>query len=307
MKIFKIIFFLFSLTTWNSYSQFDKVNEYEFLNINLDKNITDFGLSKWNLDKDINPIDLKDLSTSPHFLSKFNFDSEIVLFDKMGYIKSFLLKKVFEDTEDPINEYNEILNKIQLKYGMFNSQEKRVLKWNSDNYEINLSLGLDNKIYLIYNISTPIREKKLKKVEVVDFTRSNSDELKDYRKDILEKLNNMLFDSNDPKNKTFVRIKDNNLIFYIEVMMTSEYELEQYVKFSNFVSYKLFSTLLGNLESKKILEKGKFNNFIINTQFLGNKFSGVNYEKILTDYNFGKLRVPFTENEFEGIIIQNVK
>lgn len=133
-------------------------NRFEFLNVDLSKHINDFGYSVIDLKEPLTPYPLEKFTEEEHFLSKYNFDKEVVTFSQSGFIPIIILQKTFNEEKYPGDNlekakafYTKIKEVIVREYGTPSTANARVVEWNSPDYQMMLSLGNDNSVYLSYN------------------------------------------------------------------------------------------------------------------------------------------------------------
>lgn len=132
----------------------ENLEPIEFLNFNMTKNLTDYGFSKMSLEKDLTPIDLEYLKRyNSHFLSSFEFDKEVGVFRKSGFIAFILLEKQFKGGSEKHawQFFEEVKTEIISKYGSTFKSEERFAEWFSPAYHISLNIQSDNSVIVAYN------------------------------------------------------------------------------------------------------------------------------------------------------------
>jgi len=182
---------LFSIITLTAYSQSQNIKNSEFLNIDLTKNLSDYGYSTYDLKKALNPVSLENLKeNNNHFLSSSKFDTEVALFSEQGYIRFIMSVKSFielehgsETTVKAEEFYHNIVNLISNEYGISSSGDNSTTEWDSSNYKIILTLNSDNIVSLLYS------NLNIKNLEKTKLTKEiSSDNIYAERKDRTERL-----------------------------------------------------------------------------------------------------------------------
>lgn len=190
MKKFTLLV-LFSIITLSVYSQSQKIKNSEFLNIDLTKNLSEYGYNTSDLKKSLNPVSLENLKeNNNHFLSSSSFDTEVALFNEQGYIQFIMSVKSFielehgsETTSKAEEFYHDIVNLISNQYGISSSGDNSTTEWDSSNYKIILTLSSDNIVSLLYS------NLNIKNLEQTELTKEiSSDNIYAERKDRTERL-----------------------------------------------------------------------------------------------------------------------
>ena len=140
-KIFLILF----LSIYSIF--FSQKNDKTFLNISLDKDMKDYKhlVSSFVEIENEYAIELKELSNNKnHFLTKFKFDNEFVIFTKDGKFSYIMLTKKYLEKDLIEIEYLELRNAVDLSEVSFKS-------WNDNSSYVVLFAGYIEEIRLIDN------------------------------------------------------------------------------------------------------------------------------------------------------------
>lgn len=134
-------------------------NNYKFLDIDLTKEIGDFGLSGYNL-LYANPLlstTFEDLKISKdHIFKNIDFDEQNVLFNKKGKIEIVVLKLnpngEYKYEKDAIakEKFEDIVKIVNSNFSMPISKMTRNSEWKSADYFISLNIESDYSVLLIY-------------------------------------------------------------------------------------------------------------------------------------------------------------
>ncbi len=296
-------------------------NRFEFLNIDLSKHINDFGYSAWDLQQPLNPYELETIQKDNyHFLSRYEFDKEVVLFSESGFIPIILLQKTFtggnyqSDNEEKAKLFfEEITQVITEKYGSYSTKNARVIEWNSPDYQMMLNLTSDNIVVLTYNnLNIKYFEKSKKTVSKDD--SSNNDEVKIVHTEevvansLMDFFNDFLEVLKQEEVRSFARLENNILKIYFEkspqvwpshedVEMRREIQkLEQQMirNYSEFVVLNSFKTkkdlqVLNNSNIKTIM-------FILDISYADNSKSRLT-KQVSANTLIGS-RIPISKNDF---------
>lgn len=304
-------------------------NKYSFLDIDLTKNITDFGFSSINLVNDLTPFRLYDLDEkNNHFLKKFKFDKEVVAFNKKGNIVIIALSKI--STSDdfleniPKKEYYAIVNEIENVYGICDTKTERISEWKSADYEMVVTLTTENTINLVYN---NLNVQKLnsenwyfKKEHIIPNEQIAIDKsVNELRVMFTQFINDAYINSNDDLYSVVTSVENNNFIVLnkIKFVKSIYYENgrdEKLSNISNLLSIKFINSNLNytedsNTDYKKIiinLNNALFNLSIDKIVFIYEyDYSGFKKETVYREINiqeFNKLNLPYKQYDLKSIL-----
>ena len=285
----------------------DKAGSFKFLDINLTKNIYDFGFSLENLsdEKDFTPATFKTLKIKKnHFLEEFEFNDQNVIFNKEGNIVAILLVKY--TPENVSNKYayskkfyNLILEKLNSKYWITDNQKENKSLWESKNMQLSLNFDNGKQIRLTY-IPKGLIVSSLKTTN-----KSSEEKTEQERKITLEILNLILNNrTNKMITRNFARFIDNNLEIHTDVKVDfivknkdSQYIMER-------LSFNILNMLVTSNEEKVILLKSDFEYLVFKIQIKDENYERKYKEGKISKRNFQNMNVPFSEKEIIDILEQ---
>lgn len=279
----------------------NEIGNIGFLGINLTKNIEDFGFNIRTLssEKQYTPVDFETLKISKtHYLKKYKFDMQRLIFNKKGNIVAILLEKFTpENTRDKAEyskkNYNSIVQSLNNKFWVSEKQNGKESFWESKKFQLGLNLESNEKIRLTY-IPKGLIEKDLKSNKI-----STNDDIKI----ILEVLNKTLNNStNNVIKRNFVRFTNNNLEFHSEIKV--DFKVEQ--KDSDYIiernSYSILKMLIEVSAEKDILLKSGFEYIVFKIQVKDVNYDRKYNSRKISKRNFLNLEVPFSEKEIIDIL-----
>lgn len=304
-------------------------NKYKFLDIDLTKHITDFGLSSANLKNDLTPVKLSDLDEkNNHFLKKFRFDKEVVVFNKNGAIAIIALSKtstynnIFENKSK--KEYDAIINEIENVYGICETKTERICEWKSADFEMTINLTSDNTINLFYNnlnIQNLHSENQVFKKELIISNEQieNDKSLNNLRVLFVQSINDLYINSNDDLFSVSAYVENENFIVLNKIKFdkSTYYEKGRNQKLSDiskllsikFINSNLNYTEKSNPDLKKIINSINSSFFNLNFNkiiFIFNyDYSGFKRETVIREINiqeFNKLNLPYEQSDLNNIL-----
>lgn len=291
-------------------------NKYEFLGIDLTKNIEDFGLSSVNLEN-ANPIisiDFKDLKIDKnHFLKDFEFDKQKVVFNRYGNIAMIVLQKTFsgnnyENENESKEIYNSITNILDSKYWITKTKKTRNSSWNSKNLELLLHIDNDKSINIVYvpkiikNINSNFLNNQSKNLKPID--KSNNKKLEDLRLGVEKIVNETLESQSSINKRKFARISNNNFEFHNEIKIAYDSSIKETVKLNEMISYYLMLQFIPSNEMKELFVECNFDNLIFKIQITNKDYKKTNSERKISKKNLENLKIPFTEKEILDILVK---
>ncbi|MBK5208738.1 MAG: SEL1-like repeat protein [Flavobacteriaceae bacterium] len=127
-------------------------NKYLFANIDLTKGFKDFGYTEGSLSYPYTSVKLSYLNNNnEHFLQKFQFQDQIVVFTEKGGIKYIVFSKKFNSGSELLLIFNNLVETISNNYGIFDFKNEQIAEWKSDYYDISIEIGIANTIILLYD------------------------------------------------------------------------------------------------------------------------------------------------------------
>lgn len=294
-------------------------NRFEFLNIDLSKHINDFGYSAAALQQPLTPYALEILrKDNNHFLSRYEFDKEVVLFSESGYIPIILLQKEFEsekyygDNEEKAKIFfEEITQAITKQYGSYSTKNARVIEWNSPDYQMMLNLSNENSVTLAYN---NLNIKFFEKSELQDSTeRIPPNNESDIENSLVTSIFNdflQVFQQTNTKSFSFLKGKVLEIHFEkeLEILPSDEdlqvgsrlkkMEQELIRNYSEHVIINMFQTK-EDIELLKDFHVNKFR-FIMKLQYSDNTINTVVKHFLVKDLR--ENRLPLSKNEFSRLL-----
>lgn len=247
-KLLLKLLLIFISTQSFSQSKIDEnETKIEFLNFDLTKNLIEFGYSKTSLQEVLTPINLEYLKRyNTHFLSSFDFDKEVAVFKKNGFIAYILLEKKFGQESNLNNEinskefYSEVIPAINSKYGIYSNSTTRKTEWVGSNYKIFLNIESDNTVILAYNNLLKKDLKKNSKIsneraETPVVTYTNQKEKKERTKRLENFLNQFLQVYSQIGIRSFAKLNGEIMEIYFEreedlTPSNEEFDLQKEIK-----------------------------------------------------------------------------
>ncbi|WP_166387999.1 TIGR02281 family clan AA aspartic protease [Polaribacter sp. 11A2H] len=292
----------------------NKENKYDFLGIDLSKDIEDFGLSRVNLEnaKPIISIDFNDLKIDKnHFLKDFEFDKQKVVFGKDGNIAMIVLQKIFSgnnyEKENKSKEtYKSLINILDSNFWVTKTKKTRNSSWKSKNLELLLNIDNDKSINIVYvpkilkNINSRLLNNDSKNLKPID--KSNNKKLNDLRLGTEKIVTETLENQSSTNKRQFARILNNNFEFHNEIKIAYDGSKKETGKLNEMISYYLMLQFISSNEMKELFVDCNFDNLIFKIQVTNKNYEKTNSERKISGKNLEKLNVPFSEKEILDIL-----
>lgn len=320
LKLIALGFFLVSI---NFYAQQNRKNipveDYtHFIDVDLTKNLTDYGFSKVGLEEDLTPIDLGNFKTGEdHFLSSIYFDKQVAGVTKDGRITLIFLEKQFDsgsNTKDDVIEfYSLLVDRFRKKYGMSADSNKNFTEWLAPEYQISINIQNDSSVLITYNslLFQQLKEDTMDSKESDSFSNSRKEELKNAQ--MLEGyFNEFLQRFKQIDIRSFARLKGDVMEIYFErnQKITPSYEdadLQREIKMLEKSSFNdlIENTISGSFKTDKDIGVLK-NTHLIKFKFIQDIYYKDGTESHLTQNLYInellKLRTPLRKKEIQDIL-----
>jgi clan AA aspartic protease (TIGR02281 family) len=289
-------------------------NEYEFLGIDLSKDIEDFGLSRVNLNDEnpLLPIDFNYLKISDdHFLKEFQFDKQKVVFNNEGNIAMIILQKLttgnnYEKENKSKEIYESLVQKIDKNYWVTETKKARNATWESKNLEILINIDNDKSINLIYipkllkNLNSDLINTENNELKTLD--RSDSKKINELRSNIEKLVNETLNNQSSEYSRKFARISNNNFEFHSEIKIAYEGSKKEADKVNNMTAFYYLQQFIPSVDIKDLFIECDFDYLTFTTQITDKVYNKSISEKKISKKNLINLKIPFTENEIIEIL-----
>tara|TARA_R110001606_G_scaffold94276_1_gene209193 strand:+ start:752 stop:2113 length:1362 start_codon:yes stop_codon:yes gene_type:complete len=296
-------------------------NKYKFLDIDLSKNITDFGYSSINLNDELTSITFSDLNiNNNHFLKKYNFDKNVVVFNNKGNItliglqKKTLLSDNFLESA-PKDEFKSIIKDIEDIYGISDTKTERVCEWKNADFEMLVTLASDNSINLMFNNLNVknvnaenwfFENKYILNKKHTDYQRAIGNIKNEYEKYVKELFS--VLNENSKLVQKFIEFNQNDINISTKInfpTLPKHYKKNENVP----IEYKIIEELsfadIGNMITSDLKESFELLNIeTINWTYEFN-YAGYETKTMSNKMNVKdllNLKFPYSENEFKQIL-----
>lgn len=288
-------------------------SNFEFLGIDLTKDIEDFGLSRVNLENadPIISIDFNDLKIDKnHFLKDFEFDKQKVVFSRDGNIAMIVLQKTFTgnnyEKENKSKEvYKSITNILDSNFWITKTKKTRNSSWKSKSLELLLNIDNDKSINIVYvpkilkNINSKLLNNNSIKLKPID--KSNNKKLTDLRLGTEKIVTETLENQSSINKRQFARISNNNFEFHNEIKIAYEGSKKETSKLNEMVSYYLMLQFISSNEMKELFVDCNFDYLVFKVQLTDKYHRKFYSERKISRKNLEKLKIPFSEKEILDI------
>jgi hypothetical protein len=318
MKL-KLITLGLLLINLNFFAQQTNNNEYNyFIDVDLTKNLADYGFSKVGLKEVLTPIDLGNFKTGEdHFLSDINFDKQVAGVTKDGTITLVFLEKQFEsesnNKEDVYKFYSLIVDRFRAKYGLSTNSNKNFTEWMAPEYQISINIQNDSSVLITYNslLSRKLEEEGMNSEES-NFTSNTENEKIENAKILEGYYNDFLQRFKQVNIRSFARLNGDVMEIYFErdQKITPSYEdadLQKEIKKLELSSFRdlIEDAISSSFKTDKdigILKNTHLNKFKFIQDIYYNDGTQSHLTQILYIYELLKLQTPLRKKEILEIL-----